>query len=332
MYYNDKTVLFKAEDYGYKKLRIPCIITPEENIILAVFEGRYESSDWAEIDIVLFSSYDGGKTFESKVLVKSKNGQTINNPIFIDGKDGIIHFLYCVQYGINELSGGVFYCKSTDYGKTFSSPRNITEFTNPEYRNAFALGPTHGIMLSDGILCVPVWLVPKQAGSDVLSHHPAKLQLFMSENNGKSWFLTESVHEGDTYDPNEACVSELSDGKIFLNIRTDTEHCRCFSVFDRSNMSFTPIKRITRIKDPVCCGSMTSNGNIIYICGCEDESTRRNLTVRISKDNGENWVKFLTVEENEAGYSDISIDKNENFYVMYETDLQKTAVLKKYVI
>ena len=332
VYYNDKTISFRAEDYGYKKLRIPCVVTPDGKTVLAVFEGRYESSDWAKIEIIMFSSYDSGKTFENRVLVRSENEQTINNPVIIDGKNGIIHFLYCVQYGVTELSGGVFYCKSTDYGKTFSSPRDITEFTNPEYRNAFALGPTHGIVLSDGVICVPVWLVPKAADSDILSHHPAELRLFMSDNDGKSWHLTDCAPEGEAHDPNEACALELPNGKIFLNIRTNTEHCRCFSVFDRRNSSFTPIKRIFYIKDPVCCGAMTAMEKTIYICGCEDENKRRNLTVRMKEDNGSIWNKALTVEENEAGYSDISIDNTGKLYVLYETDSQKTAILKRYII
>ena len=54
------------------------------------------------------------------------------------------------------MNGGrVLVRHSDDDGLTWSEPEDITAATLPEYRNAFALGPGHGIM-TGGTLIIPV--------------------------------------------------------------------------------------------------------------------------------------------------------------------------------
>src|SRR5438105_329132 len=60
-----KLDLFHQNDAGYATYRIPGIVVTTKGTILAYCEGRKDGTgDWAEIDVQLRRSTDGGKTFE----------------------------------------------------------------------------------------------------------------------------------------------------------------------------------------------------------------------------------------------------------------------------
>ena len=77
--------------------------------------------DWADIDIVLRRSTDGGKTWEPMTVLADSGTETVNNPVALPGaKPNEIHFLYCVNYA------RAYHRRSLDGGKTFSAPVEIT--------------------------------------------------------------------------------------------------------------------------------------------------------------------------------------------------------------
>src|SRR5204863_4843812 len=131
-------------------------------------------SDWDAIDILLRRSPDDGKTWSEPKRVadvpgpKAKNPAalalkfvnpedvTCNNPVLIAGRDGAVHFLFCLEYQ------RCFYTRSDDDGQTFSKPVEITpafeKFRKDYDWKVLATGPNHGIQLRSGRLLVPVWL------------------------------------------------------------------------------------------------------------------------------------------------------------------------------
>lgn len=74
----------------------------------------------------------------------SQAGKTVNNPVMIASRDGTVHLLYCVMYGVESSNGGVFYRRSDDDGVSWSEPEEISDMTSPEIRNVIATGPGHG--------------------------------------------------------------------------------------------------------------------------------------------------------------------------------------------
>jgi sialidase-1 len=162
---------------GYARFRIPGIVASVDGTLLAYCEARKTDDDWADIDILLRISHDGGRTFSEPAVLAScaKEGKTVNNPVMIASRDGSLHFLYCVEYGLETAGGGVFYRKSTDDGAIWSEPRDISAMTSPELRNVFATGPGHGIELADGTLFVPCWTVLKKHCAEPHSHHPGSV-------------------------------------------------------------------------------------------------------------------------------------------------------------
>lgn len=237
--------------YKYEKYRIPGMIAAKSGVILAYFEARMSGSDWADMDIILLRSEDGGETFsEPFVLAEgSETCRTVNNPVMIQGADGVIHFLYCVEYGVTSIGGDALYRQSRDDGRTWSEPVSIIDSTMPEYHNAFAFGPGHGICQDDGTLLVPVWLVPKSAGSEPKSHHPAEVRVFYSRDNGRSFCLSERVPQGEITDPNETTAVGLPDGGVMLNIRHMPGY-RAVSFSKNGIDGWTTMQRTSRLPTP----------------------------------------------------------------------------------
>src|SRR6516164_1030112 len=170
-----RTTVFTAGDEGRKLYRIPGIVVTKRSTILAYAEGRRKTGgDWDTIDIVLRRSTDGGATFtpmqvvgqiqgkieRNTVAIARKQDQatdvTYNNPVAIADKNGAVHFLFCIEYM------RVFYMRSDDDGKTFSTPVEITKsleaFRATYDWRVVATGPGHGIQLKNGRLLVPVWM------------------------------------------------------------------------------------------------------------------------------------------------------------------------------
>ena len=317
---------------GYARFRIPGVVVCADGKLLAYCEARKTDDDWAQIDILLRRSTDGGRSFSAPVVLVcgTEMKKTVNNPVMIAGRDGTVHFLYCVEYGLVG-EGGVFYRRSADAGSTWSAPRDITDMTSPEIRNVFAPGPGHGIELINGTLFVPCWTVLKQHGREPRSHHPGSVCCLVSKDKGLTWEIGSFVPNGEVNDPNETAAAQLPDGTVALNIRDGDTHHRCCSFGSyktasplpddsisalRTPLSFSPIRKLPDLPDPVCCTGMAAAGNTLYLTHCRDTNKRRNLTLEQSAD-GMNWQKIQVIDPGDAGYSDIAFC-NDTLYVAYE--------------
>lgn len=316
-----RTIL--QSDETYTNYRIPGMVITKAGTILIYFEARRTASDWAHMDILLFRSEDGGKTFSEPMILAQGSGEfpTVNNPVCIVGNDGILHFIYCRNYSVN--GGDVFCLRSEDDGRSWSEPVNIMASTEPEYHNAFAAGPCHGICLLDGTLLVPVWMVPKEAGKELTSHHPAVVSTLYSRDNGQSWQLGEKIFpSGECSDPNETQAAQLSDGRIWLNARSTGLGCRAVTVGDTGWSNWAPLKKESLMIDPTCCGSVTTaqwkGQQVLLTVNCAHTRERVNLTCRASLDDGKTWPYALVVDPGDAGYADIAAAPDGTVYVLYE--------------
>ena len=85
-----KTDLFTASQGGYAGYRIPALIVPPQNTVLAVCEARRPTlRDWGHIDLVLRRSPDGGRTWEpARVLVGQGDlpADVAHNPAAVERK------------------------------------------------------------------------------------------------------------------------------------------------------------------------------------------------------------------------------------------------------
>lgn len=346
----EKVDLFEAGRGGYALYRIPGVVVTAKGTLLAYCEARKSAGDWADIDILLRRSTDGGKTWEPARRVahigpavpqnpvgpkkRAATDRTVNNPVAVtDPVGGSVHFLYCVEYR------RCFYQRSDDDGRTYSPPADITaafEEFRPKYDwKVIAAGPGHGIRLATGRLVVAVWL---SLGTGRGGHHPSVAATVFSDDGGKTWHAGEIAvpNTSEFVDPNETAVAELADGRVMLNVRNESaRHRRLVTTSKDGATGWTPPAFADDLFESVCMGSLartTAGGRsrLLYAAphnplpaaadreppkGWRD---RKNLSVRLSDDDGKTWPLGKTLEAGPSAYSDLAVGPDGTIYCLYE--------------
>ena len=342
--------LFESGEGGRKLYRIPGIIVTKKGTVLVYCEGRRRTGgDWDTIDIMLRRSTDKGESFSparvigqvdfpiqrNPVAIERKQGLesdvTYNNPVAIADRNGIVHFLFCIDYM------RVFYMRSSDDGVTFSKPVEITaslESYRPAYAwRVVATGPGHGIQLKNGRLLVPIWLSLGQRGN---GHGPSVNSTIFSDDHGKTWKHGEIAIPDTAEFPsaNETSAVELADGRIMLNARVPSAHNRRVVTISKDGATnWSAPKYQEDLPDPICMAGfvrLSSKGksrilfsnpdNLARADGKDQVSKdRKNVTVRISYDEGVSWPVKRSIEPGQSGYSDLAVLPDHTILCFYES-------------
>ncbi|MFC6233232.1 exo-alpha-sialidase [Paenibacillus allorhizosphaerae] len=334
--------LFEPGEGGYPVFRIPGIVITKSGILIAYTEARSTPSDWANIDLVMKRSTDGGKTWEPlQVLVHNSHSESVtyNNPLMIAEKDNeAVHYLYCKNY--HE----VFYTKSSNGGLDWSSPVNITPTFNrfrdegqlpkPYQWKVVATGPGHGIELRNGRLLVPVWLAN---GETDRSHGPSVIATVFSDDKGASWHAGEIIYNTpDVENPNETTAVELDEGSVMLNIRNNSSR-RAIAVSRDGAQGWSVPKLNEALIDPKNFGSSArysfsaedGHSRILFI-NANDVEHRRNITLKMSEDEGLTWKYVKVIQPDQGAYSDIAISPKKTIHALYEQGFGiKSVILNK---
>jgi sialidase-1 len=338
-----KIDLFQQNDGRHALCRIPGMVVTPKGTILVYCEGRIGSgSDWAESEVVARRSTDHGETWDEPRVLSStpKDAQhskfarrkgeppagfTTNNPLMIASHNGIVHFFYCVEYA------RCFYRTSTDDGATFSEPLEVTK-TFEAFRDRYdwgviATGPGHGIELKNGRLIVPIWMSTGENG-----HSPSCIGTIYSDDAGKAWRAGEIVAGGpraDLENPSENILVELSDGRVMMNIRHNSQpHVRAVAISPDGATGWSKPKLDEQLPDPICMASLARfDSNTILFSNPNNNANRdrKNLTVRLSHDDGASWPTSRTLEPGPSGYSDLAVGKDGEIYCLYERGEKKAA-------
>lgn len=334
----EKIDLFEAGKDGYALYRIPGIVVAKSGTVLAYCEARKNAGgDWGQIDLMLRRSTDHGKTWEPRrhlvqfqqkfernpVAIKQKLGKpgetTLNNPVaIVDQKTGAVHFLVCVEYA------RCFYLRSEDDGKTFTKPVEITrtfdKFKSEYDWKVLATGPGHGIQLTNGRLVVPIWL---STGTGGHAHRPSCVAVVYSDDHGKTWQRGDIVvRDPDLANPSETVAVQLSDGKVMFNIRHEGKpHFRAVSLSEDGATKWSKPKLDAALPEPVCMASIVRlpKGRILFVNPNNATSReRKNVSARLSYDEGQTWPVVKTLEAGASGYSDLAVARDGNVLCFYE--------------
>ncbi|HEY1599675.1 MAG TPA: sialidase family protein [Pirellulales bacterium] len=337
-----KTDLFRAGDGVYKLYHIPGIVVTKSGTVLAWAEARRGRGDWNGIDILLRRSTDEGATWSEPVKMPQVSGPktknpvalelknvkatdvTYNNPVFIADRDGTVTFLFCLEYC------RCFASRSQDDGRTWSQPVEITsvfETFRKDYPwQVIATGPDHGIQLASGRLLVPIWMSTGTGGN---AHRPSVVATIYSDDHGRTWQAGAiAVPCTDQWvNPNETTAAELADGRVMLNVRNESPRHRRLITTSRDGATQWSTPRFDdALVEPICMGSLVrlsteqSDGrdrllfvNPANLSRADGKETaggsrdRRNLTVRLSYDEGESWPVAKTLDEGWSTYSDLAV-------------------------
>ena len=347
----DKADLFKAGE-GYKLYHIPGIVVTSKGTVLAWCEARKKGGDWDDIHVLLRRSTDDGKTWsEPKSIAdvpgpKTKNpfslrvgnvdpkDVTYNNPVLIADGAGTIHMLFCLEYM------RCFYQHSDDDGVSWSVPVEITSafegFRATYDWKVLATGPDHGIQLKNGRLVVPVWLSTGIGGN---AHRPSVTATVFSDDQGKTWHAGEVAVPctKEWINPNETVAIELADGSVMLNVRSESKANRRLVTISKDGATgWSTPKFDDALSEPICMGSIvrfslakdggknrilfSNPDNLTRADGKEEPGKnrdRKNVSVKLSYDEGQTWSVTKPVETGWSAYSDLAVTKSGTILCFY---------------
>lgn len=221
--------------------------------------------------------------------------------------------------------------KSTDDGKTWSEPMNITAQTKRPEWWLYAPAPGHGITLKDGTLVFPT----QGRDKDGLPFS----NITWSKDGGKTWTTSNPAYNNTT----ECMAVELSDGSIMLNMRDNRNHggkdVNGRRICVTSDLGETWTEHSTSRKaliESTCMASIHRHTykekgvekSILLFCNPESYDSRDHMTLKVSFDDGQTWSnnkKILLDEYGSFGYSCItSVDEN-TIGVFYESSQAQMA-------
>ncbi len=215
--------------------------------------------------------------------------------------------------------------KSTDNGKTWSKPINITKMCKKEEWWLWAPAPGAGITLKDGTLVFPT------QGRDVTGK--AFSNITYSKDGGVTWTTSNPATAEST---TENMAVELSDGSIMLNMRANSNRTDTTSTNGRAisvtsdlgnNWTIHPTSH-RALQEPTCMASIirhdyTKNGaakSLLIFCNPDSKVARNYISLKVSSDDGKTWEKKMMFDEWKGrGYSCITSIDEETIGVLYES-------------
>ena len=194
-----------------------------------------------------------------------------------------------------------------------------------------APGPGHGIQLKNGRLLVPVWL-----STGGRSHHPSCTATIYSDDHGATWRRGDIVarHVPATPNPNESVAVELSDGRVMLNMRNESQRFRRLIAIspDGATHWSEPVYD-EALFEPICMAGLVRAGKrpadkipLILFSNPDGRSkparpgwrAREPLAIKASEDDGRTWAVSRVLEPNGTGYSDLAVAADGSILCLYE--------------
>ncbi|MEC3878976.1 sialidase family protein [Parapedobacter sp. 10938] len=231
------------------------------------------------------------------------------------------------QPGFGERQTAQFLVvKSTDDGKTWSEPVNLTRMCKKEAWWLWAPAPGNGITMTDGTLVFPT------QGRD--ENGRSFSNITYSKDGGRTWTTSNPAYSGTT----ECAVAQLNDNRLMLNMRSGrnrgrlgNDNGRAVAVTDDMGNSWTEHpSSFNALPEPVCMASLymypygerNQNRSMLLFSNPNDKEFRQDMTVKISHDDGNTWPENLWIlldEGRSRGYSCLTTVDGHHVGILYES-------------
>lgn len=334
----------QSGDDGVHSYRIPGLATTNDGTLLAIYDVRYDSSFdlQADIDIGVSRSTDGGRSWEKMRIVmdmgewaglpEAQNG--VGDPaILVDRNTGEIFIVALWTAGIGNdrawlnvgqgmtpyETGQLMMVSSSDDGRTWSEPRNITPMVKQPDWYITLQGPGNGITMEDGTLVF--------AFQHVDAQRVPWSGIIYSKDHGKTW---ETHPVCPVRETTESQVVELEPGTLMLNMRNNLRTGRMVYTTDDMGSTWKVHESSGKLEEPVCMASLIMvkaednvlGQDILLFSNPATTKGRFNMTIKASLDYGRTWLEndsILLDEEHGWGYSCLSMIDRETVGILYES-------------
>lgn len=353
-------VLRAAGEDGVNTYRIPGLVTTSDGTLIAVYDVRHHSSKdlQEDIDIGMSRSTDGGQTWEPMKIImdmgewggrpQNENGtgdpcvlyDTQNHTLWVaslwmSGSTPDQMLWWASKPGLSPGQTGQFLLvKSTDDGRSWSEPMNITSQIKDPSWQLLLQGPGRGITMSDGTLVFPAQF-KADIGTKAIDggQYTCHSTIVYSTDGGNTWHIGTGAKPNTT----ESQVVELADGSLMLNMRDDRNrkdkgdsNGRAVAVTSDLGKTWTvhPSSN-SALPEPNCQASLISarvklNGKmqqVLFFSNPNDKTDRINMTIKASIDEGLTWPVAYQTELNAAsgyGYSCMTMVDENTIGIVYE--------------
>ncbi|KAJ8038509.1 Sialidase-1 [Holothuria leucospilota] len=309
-------VLWQSGEAEVGIYRCPLITYTPGGNLLAVAEGRKSNGDADLKFIATKRSTDGG--FEwgiQKFIHNDQYGESEDNlgAVLVDDimKEIYIFYVTCAHPSACSSSStpSLMYVKSVDDGISWKLPKKFA----PHKGRLIVCG--HGGELSvNGNFCL------------------------LSDDHGLTWrwgaemlpIPAYTTNQKGDFVPDECQPIELPDGSMMLNTRNQYHyHCNCRMV-SRSydGMETIDLETVyfdTTLIEPAVAASIVSHWGMVFFSNPASETSRTNMMVKWSFDNGTTWPGRLPIWDLASGYSCMTafpdtfeFEKRKYLYLLFE--------------
>jgi sialidase-1 len=331
------TNVFVSGREGYHTYRIPALVTTKKGTLLAFCEGRKSGrSDSGNIDLLVKRSADNGKTWSKRQVVWDDRENTCGNPCpVVDQQTGTIWLLMtwnrgddregAIKKNTSRDTRRVWVSRSNNDGLRWSKPVEITATAKrPEWR-WYATGPGVGIQLQKGpwkgrmVIPCDHSIVSADDPDGYNSH------VIISDDHGKTWYI------GGVVSPkvNECQVVELDNGTLMINMRNydRSKTTRAIATSTDGGITFSKVSHDPALVEPICQASFlrytlrskhVRNRLLFSNPAHAKRGDRRDMTVRLSYDEGRSWPVSKLIYAGPSAYSCLTILPNGNIACLYE--------------
>ncbi|MBO0912996.1 sialidase family protein, partial [Streptomyces laculatispora] len=207
------------------------------------------------------------------------------------------------------------YSYSDDDGLTWTHRRITKQIKDPAWGGMFAASG-EGIQLRNG--AHKGRLIQQYAVRSNGANYAASAY---SDDHGATWKMGRPVGPGD-----ENKTVELNDGTVMLNNRSAPYRTIAYST--DGGVTYTPFVQDTALPDPGNNASVIRyapdapasdpQSSWLLFSNTEDTGSRRNLTVKMSCDNGKTWPIRKAVDSGAAAYSTLTRLPDGRVGLLYE--------------
>lgn len=333
---------------GSRYYRIPAITTAKNGWLVAVTDKRFGSNGDLpnNIDVVARVSKDNGNTWSEPVTIAgtAELGGDYGHgdpAIVTDMVTGDIIVLVCSKegffYGTPDSPQLIKVIRSHDNGETWDAPEDITDqlygsgCSDPTRSTIHALFPSSGSFMQkrDGtLMCVaPVRYTTNTTHSTFGAH------IISSSDHGKTWTMSNNAA---LYDADESKIVELDNGNLLVSSRH--AYNRYYAVSEDNGASWSTRATWSDLYEPGCNGDMI---RLTSITGGSDKnrllhtipnaSSRRNVTVFLSTDEGESWPVKKSICPKGSAYSSLTVLPDGTIGCYYEEDALESGFQMRYI-